>query len=125
MHSGTFHIKLFFQSKQYSELITSFQTDGQVQPTTLAERMKLQSKKCEAGEIEEKKSLYKDVGFICGSAAEVEPIQSICMYMLTNLSSQLTPLFFGALVYLKINADYQELKTIQDAYIDVLREAQN
>ena len=75
--------------------------------------------------MEEKESLYKDVGFIRGSAAEVEPIQSICTYMLTNLSSQLTPLFFGALVYLKINADYQELKTVQDAYTDVLREAQN
>ena len=121
--SLTFEEKLACEKLLTGEIVVH--GDVLPQATTLAQRIKLQNKKRKAGELDRKMSLYKDVGFICGSAAEVERIWSICKYILTNLRSKLTPVFFEALVYLKINADYWELKTVQDAYTDVLRDTRN
>ena len=64
-------------------------------------------KKRKAGELERREACpYKNVDFICGSAAEVERIWSICKYILTNIRSRMTPSLFEALVFLKVNNDY-------------------
>ena len=73
------------------------------QKTTLTDRMKARSKKRKAGEIEDKASSYKNTDFICGSATEVELLWSICNHILSNLRTNLTPIFFESLVYCRVN----------------------
>ena len=54
-------------------------------------------KKRKAGELERREACpYKNVDFICGSAAEVKRLWSICKYILTNIRSWMTPSLFEA-----------------------------
>ena len=74
-------------------------------------------KKRKAGVMEgTKASPYKNVDFICGSAAEVERLWSICKYILSNVRSRLTPNLFEALIFLKLNRDYWDASSVQVAY---------
>ena len=80
-------------------------------------RFKLRMKKRKAGVLETSKSNpYKNVDFICGSAAEVERLWSICKYILSNVRSRLTPNLFEALIFLKLNRDYWDASSVQVAY---------
>ena len=121
--SMTFAEKGACEKLQNTDVIVQDNTPQQI--TTLADRMKARSKKRKAGEIEDKASSYKNADFICGSAAEVERLWSICKYILSNLRTNLTPIFFESLVYCKINDGYWDIKNVQDAYTHVLRETQN
>ena len=83
-------------------------------------------KKRKAGVLEiTKASPYKNVGFICGSAAEVERLWSICKYILTNVRSRMTPNLFEALVFLKVNHEYWDTRSVQLAYDQSLKESQS
>ena len=121
--SITFAEKGACEKLRNTDVIDQDNTTQQI--TTLAHRMKARSRKRKAGEIEDKASSYKNADFICGSAAEVERLWSICKYILSNLRTNLTPIFFESLVYCKSNDGYRDIKTVQDAYTHVLRETQN
>ena len=95
-----------------------------MQPS-FASRFKMRMKKRKAGVLETSKaSPYKNVDFICGSAAEVERLWSICKYILTNTRSQMTPNLFKALVCLKVNHEYWDPTTVQLAYSSAVRNSQ-
>ena len=82
-----------------------------------AERMKERMKKRKAGVMDNMKvSPYVNVDFICGSAAEVERLWSIVKHILSNSRSRMTPHLFQALIYLKINHEYWDRKSVQQAY---------
>ena len=84
---------------------------------SFASRFKSRMKKRKAGVMEgTKASPYKNVDFICGSAAEVERLWSICKYILSNVRSRLTPNLFEALIFLKLNRDYWDASSVQVAY---------
>ena len=83
-------------------------------------------KKRKVGELERREaSPYKNVDFICGSAAEVERLWSICRYILTNTRSRMTPSLFEALVFLKVNNEYWDSIMVQLAYSKALKEVQS
>ena len=72
-----------------------------------------------------KASPYKNIDFICGCAAEVERLWSICKYILTNVRSRLTPNLFEALVFLKVNHEYWDARSVQVAYDNSLNGVQS
>ena len=92
----------------------------------LAARMKERMKKRKAGVLENMKaSPYVNVDFICGSAAEVERLWSIAKHILSNSRSRMTPHLFEALIYLKINHEYWDCKSVQEAYTRAKKDAQS
>jgi hypothetical protein len=52
---------------------------------------------------------------VIGSAAEVERLWSIARYLLTTLRSQLSPILFEALLFLRANRDLWDERTVQAA----------
>ena len=93
---------------------------------SFASRFKTKMKKRKAGVLERTKaSPYKNVDFICGSAAEVERLWSTCKYILTNVRSRMTPNLFEALVFLKVNHDYWDERSVQVAYDKALKGVQS
>ena len=89
----------------------------QNQPLSLADRMKDRIKKRKAGVIEaDLTSPYKNVDFICGSAAEVERLWSIAKYILTDTRSRLTSAMFETILFLKTNEDYWDISMVMEAY---------
>ena len=78
-------------------------------------------KKRKAGVLEKSQaSPYQNVDYICGSAAEVERLWSLCKYILTNTRSRLTPNLFEVLVFLKVNHDYWDARDVQLVYTKAL-----
>ena len=99
---------------------------GTNQQSSLAERMKHRMKKRKAGLIEsDLSSPYKNVDFICGSAAEVERLWSVAKYILTDNRAKLTPGMFEALLFLKTNEEYWDMATVMEAYGRVRNEIPN
>ena len=83
-------------------------------------------KKRKAGVLESSTlSPYINVDFICGSAAEVERLWSIAKYILSNTRSRLTPNLFQALMFLKINQEYWDCRSVQQAYTEARKQAQS
>ena len=88
---------------------------------SFASRFRYRMKKRKTGELERSKSSpYLNVDYICGSAAEVERLWSLCKYILTNTRSRLTPNLFEVLVFLKVNHDYWDARDVQVAYTKAL-----
>ena len=88
---------------------------------TFASRFRDRMKKRKAGELERSQhSPYQNVDYICGSAAEVERLWSLCRYILTNTRSRMTPNIFEVLVFLKVNHDYWDARSVQLAYTKAL-----
>ena len=84
---------------------------------SLADRMRDRIKKRKAGVFEaDLSSPYRNVDFICGSAAEVERLWSIAKHVLTNNRSRLTPAMFETLLFLKMNDKYWDIQSVQEAY---------
>ena len=113
-----------------SKVVTEEQGEGEEanegDNVSFASRFKSRMKKRKAGVLEKSQaSPYKNVDFICGSAAEVERLWSICKYILTNTRSRMTPSLFEALVYLKVNRDYWDSSSVQVAYTQALKESQS
>ena len=93
---------------------------------SLARRLKIRMKKRKAGVLESSRlSPYINVNFICGSAAEVERLWSIAKYILSNTRSRLTPNLFQALMFLKINQEYWDCRSVQQAYTEARKQAQS
>ena len=93
---------------------------------SFTKRMKIQMKKRKAGVLESSTlSPYINVDFICGSAAEVERLWSIAKYILSNIRSCLTPNLFQALMFLKINQEYWDCRSVQQAYTEARKQAQS
>ena len=61
-------------------------------------------------------SPYKNVDFICGSAAEVERLWSIAKYILTDNRSRLTAASFKTITFLKTNEEYWDMAMVMEAY---------
>ena len=102
------------------------QGQGTNQPSSLAERMKHRLRKRKAGLIEtDISSPYKNVDFICGSAAEVERLWSVAKYILTDNRVKLTPAMFETLLFLKTNKEYWDMATVMEAYTRVRNEVPN
>ena len=96
------------------------------EPLSLAEKMKLKHRKRKAGELDNgKKSDYLNVDYICGSAAEVERLWSICKYIITTNRSSLTPILLEALVFLRVNRSFWDLRLVQEAYANATMENRN
>ena len=93
--------------------------------STFASRMKATMKKRKAGVMETKDSPYKNVDFICGSAAEVERLWSIAKHILSNSRARMTPNLFESLVFLKVNNEYWDCNNVQEAYTMAKKEAQS
>ena len=88
--------------------------------------MKDRIKKQKAGVIEvDLTSPYKNVDFICGSAAEVERLWSIAKYILTDTRSRLTSAMFKTILFLKTNEDYWDMAMVMEAYTRVRNEVPN
>ena len=60
-------------------------------------------------------SMYKNVDYIVGSAAEVERLWSTVKHILTSERTRLTPILLEALVYLKVNSDYWGIEEVVKA----------
>lgn len=83
----------------------------------------MQPKKRKRSEYDDvSKSPYKNLDYICGSAAEVERLWSICRYVLTQTRSKLTPNFFKTLIFLKINHKYWDITPVTNAYDNIKEE---
>ena len=50
----------------------------------------------------------------------MERLWSLCKYILTNTRSRLTPNLFEVLVFLKVNHDYWDARSVQLAYTKAL-----
>ena len=88
--------------------------------------MKERMKKRKTGVMENTKaSPYKNVDFICGSAAEVERLWSVAKCILTDNRAKLTPAMFEALLFLKTNEEYWDMATVMEAYTRVRNEVPN
>lgn len=88
--------------------------------------MKDRIKKRKAGVIEgDLTSPYKNVDFICGSAAEVERLWSIAKYILTDNRSRMTPAMFESLLFLKTNVEYWDVPMVMEVYIRVRNDLPN
>ena len=83
---------------------------------TLMKKLKEKKRKRKAGEFSSKKSEYLNVDFISGSAAEVERLWSICKYILTVNRSGLSPILLEAILFLRINRSFWDIKLVQEAY---------
>ena len=93
---------------------------------SFATRMKERLKKRKAGELESTNALpYINADFICGSAAEVERLWSIAKHILTNSRARMTPHLFEALFFLKINHDYWDCRSVQEAYCQARKDLQS
>ena len=98
----------------------------QGEANTFASRFRDRMKKRKAGVLEKSQaSPYHNVNYICGSAAEVERLWSLCKYILTNTRSRMTPNLFEALIFLKVNYDYWDAAAVQVAYTDALKGSQS
>ena len=98
----------------------------QGETASFASRFRDRMKKRKAGELERSQySPYQNVDYICGSAAEVERLWSLCKYILTNTRSRMTPNLFEALIFLKVNYDYWDAAAVQVAYTDALKGSQS
>ena len=62
---------------------------------------------------------------IIGSAAEVERLWSIARYLLTTLRSQLSPILFEALLFLRLNRTLWNERTVQMACLAVREQSKN
>ena len=62
---------------------------------------------------------------IIGSAAEVERLWSIARYLLTTLRSQLSPILFEALLFLRLNRTIWNERTVQMACLAVREQSKN
>ena len=94
---------------------------GESETPSFASRFRDRMKKRKAGELERSQhSPYQNVDYICGSAAEVERLWSLCRYILTNQRSRMTPNLFEVLVFLKVNHDYWDARSVQLAYTKAL-----
>ena len=88
--------------------------------------MKIQMKKRKAGELESNTvSPYMNVDFIFGSAAEVERLWLIAKYILSNTRSRMTPHLFQALIFLKVNHEYWDCHSVQQAYTEARKQEQS
>lgn len=58
---------------------------------------------------------YIDSYFKLGSAAEAERVRSVAKYILPDNRKLMEPLVFEALVFLKINRSYWDIKCVQTA----------
>jgi hypothetical protein len=62
---------------------------------------------------------------VIGSAAEVERLWSIARYLLTTLHSQLSPILFEALLFLRLNCTLWNERTVQMAHLAVREQSKN
>jgi hypothetical protein len=62
---------------------------------------------------------------VIGSAAEVERLWSIARYLLTTLRSQLSPILFEALLFLRLNRTLWNERTVQMAHLAVREQSKN
>jgi hypothetical protein len=96
------------------------------EPLSLSDKMKMKHRKRKAGDlVNGKKSEYLNVDYICGSAAEVERLWSICKCIITTNRSSLTPILLEALVFLRVNRTFWDLRLVQEAYANATSESQN
>ena len=94
--------------------------------SSFASRFRDKIKKRKAGVLEKTQaSPYINVDYICGSAAEVERLWSLCKYILTNTRSRMTPNLFEALVFLKVNHDHWDASSVQLAYTHATKDSQS
>jgi hypothetical protein len=100
------------------------QSDGEIdnEGMSLEDKIQLNRKKRKAGTSRDRKSKYKNVDFILGSAAEVERLWSSCKHVFTAHRSTLTPVFFEAIMFLKHNQEYWDIKTVQHAFSTIIKE---
>ena len=121
------HAQLTSDEKEACSRLLVEQEDGNQNPqqTSLAERMRERIRKRKAGVLEVNlSSPYKNVDFICGSAAEVERLWSLAKNVLTNSRSRLTPVLFETLLFLKVNEGYWDIHSVQHAHTLAIRNAQ-
>ena len=98
----------------------------QDETNSFASRFRDRMKKRKAGVLEKSQdSPYQNVDYVCGSAAEVERLWSLCKYILTNTRSRMTPNLFEALVFFKVNYDYWDAASVQVAYTNALNGLQS
>lgn len=125
------HAMLTIEEKEACEsLLAEDGNEGDPQPTnqrlSLADKMKDRIKKRKAGVIEgDLTSPYKNVDFICGSAAEVERLWSVAKYILTDNRSRMTPAMFESLLFLKTNEEYWDMSMVMEAYTRVRNDLPN
>ena len=94
--------------------------------SSFASRFRDKIKKRKAGVLgKTQASPYINVDYICGSAAEVERLWSLCKYILTNTRSRMTPNLFEALFFLKVNHDYWDASSVQLAYTNTTQGSQS
>ena len=94
------------------------QATNQQSSLSLADRMKNRIRKRKAGVMEaDHTSPYKNVDFICGSAAEVERLWSIAKYILTDNRARLPPAMFETLLFLKTNDEYWDMAMVIIRYV--------
>ena len=63
--------------------------------------------------------------FICGSAAEVERLWSICKYILTVNRTRRSPILLEAILFLRINRSFWDVKLVQETYDNTKEEERN
>ena len=101
------------------------QGGGEEEVLTLLHKLKEKRRKIKAGELSSKKSEYLNVNFICGSAAEVERLWTICKYILTVNRTGLSPILLEAILFLRINRSFWDIKLVQEAYANTKEEQRN
>ena len=101
------------------------QGGGEEEVLTLLHKLKEKRRKIKAGELSSKKSEYLNVNFICGSAAEVERLWSICKYILTVNRTRRSPILLEAILFLRINRSFWDVKLVQETYDNTKEEERN
>ncbi len=71
---------------------------------------RLKRKKQKFSEVQDR---YINCDFILGSVAEVERIWSLAKYILADTRKSTSPLAFEAIVFLNVNANYWNERTVQ------------
>jgi len=72
--------------------------------------------KRKANEISSPDEDEDNLDHVLGSAAEVERVWSLARYVLTSQRSQMAPVLFEAIMFLKFNRELWDEKTVQLAY---------
>ena len=90
------------------------------------QKLKEKKRKRKVGELTDtKKAKYLNVEFICGSAEEVEWLWSICNYILTVNRTRFSPILLEAILFLRINRSFWNMKLMQESYVNIKEEQRN
>ena len=114
------------EKRACKSLETTSPEDDADGPLSLEEKMKKKHRKRKAGLLDNgRKSRYLNVDYICGSAAEVERLWSICKYVITTNRSSLTPILLEALLFLRVNRSFWDLRLVQEAHANAINDSRN